>query len=350
MVCDDRDHAKDVGIIEKEKEMSLIDRYIAEVGRHLPEQQRADIEAEIRSNLEDVIEENSQQTGTPMDDSNISVALEQLGDPALLAHKYSPAKRYLIGPQWYEAYVETLKRILYTALPVFAIVTFMVHIARVPTDVMNAFGEAFGGAVSVGIQILFWVTLVFVLLDRSDVQPDEQSKSKPGAWTVAKLPAMPKKRQISIGEVLANIVFVVIGLGWIGLPLFFAQFQGVRGFVSVFHPNLWNIWLPLFFVLAGLTLIHEWFKLRIGNWTPALTVTNLILGIAAIVYIIALVTTQEIFNPAFLATLTEGVGAEELPTITSWAKWTVNISAIIIIGIYIWEMLDSVFKSRRLVK
>ena len=331
--------------------MSLIDRYIAEVGRHLPEQQRADIEAEIRSNLEDVIEENSQQTGTPMDDSNISAALEQLGDPALLAQKYSQAKRYLIGPQWYEAYVETLKRILYTALPVFAIMTFMVHIARVPTDVMNAFGEAFGGAVGVGIQILFWVTLVFLLLERSDVQPyEEQGKPKPGTWTVAKLPAMPKKRQLSIGEVLANIVFVVIGLGWVGLPLFFAQFQDDRGFVSVFHPNLWNVWLPVFFVLAGLTLIHELFKLKIGNWTRALTVTNVILGMAAIVYMIALVTTQEIFNPAFLMTLTEGVGAQDLPKLTSWATWTVNISAVIIIGIYIWEMLDSVLKSRRLVK
>ncbi|MGZ9224021.1 MAG: hypothetical protein ACXW4M_00545 [Anaerolineales bacterium] len=37
--------------------MSLIDRYIAEVGRHLPEKDRSDIEAEIRSTLEDMIEE-----------------------------------------------------------------------------------------------------------------------------------------------------------------------------------------------------------------------------------------------------------------------------------------------------
>ena len=29
--------------------MSLIDRYIAEVGRHLPEKNRSDIEAEIRA-------------------------------------------------------------------------------------------------------------------------------------------------------------------------------------------------------------------------------------------------------------------------------------------------------------
>jgi len=35
--------------------MNLIDKYIAEVGKHLPRKQRADIEAEIRSTLEDML-------------------------------------------------------------------------------------------------------------------------------------------------------------------------------------------------------------------------------------------------------------------------------------------------------
>lgn len=330
--------------------MSLVDRYIAEVGRHLPEKDRADIEAEIRSMLEDMIEEKSQQTGKLVDDMNISTALEQLGDPALLAQKYAPAKGYLIGPQWYETYVQTLKRVLFTALPVFATVTLIITLAKDPMDFINAVGEAFGGAVDVGIQILFWVTLVFILLDRSDTQPYEQGTPKPSAWTVAKLPAMPKKRQISISETLTNIVFVGFGLAWVALPPFFARFQDDGGFVSLFHLNLWNVWLPIFFVIAGLTMIHELFKLKIGIWTPALTTANVILGIVAIVYIIALVTTQEVFNPAFLATLTESVAAEDLRNLAISAKWTINITAAVIVGIYMWDMVDSAIKSKRLVK
>jgi uncharacterized protein (UPF0216 family) len=42
--------------------MNLIDKYIAEVGKHLPRRNRSDIEAEIRSTLEDMLDERKQAT------------------------------------------------------------------------------------------------------------------------------------------------------------------------------------------------------------------------------------------------------------------------------------------------
>ena len=36
--------------------MSLIDRYVAEVGRHLPEKDRSDIETEIQTMIEDTLD------------------------------------------------------------------------------------------------------------------------------------------------------------------------------------------------------------------------------------------------------------------------------------------------------
>jgi hypothetical protein len=85
----------------------------------------------------------------------------------------------------------------------------------------------------------------------------------------------------------------------------------------------------------GLTMIHELLKLKIGNWTRALTITNVILGFVSIVYIIALITTQQVFNPAFLA----GAGSRFTAT---WSTWTVNITAAVIISIYVWDMVESV--------
>ena len=118
----------------------------------------------------------------------------------------------------------------------------------------------------------------------------------------------------------------------------------------VFHPNLWNVWFPIFAVIAFLTYMIEFFKLKIGNWTTALTVSNVLLCIGTIVFIVALVTTQEIFSPAFLATFAENAPTEELRNVAVSAKWTVNISAAIVIGICIWDMADSVIKWRRLAK
>lgn len=137
--------------------MSLIDRYVASVGRHLPEKDRADIEAEIRSMIEDTLEERGHNAGSA-DETVIVETLEELGDPRLLAFQYAPPRHYLIGPDWYEGYIKVLQRVLFTALPVFAAVTFILALTRDPMDFINALGEAAGGAFDVGMQIVFWVT------------------------------------------------------------------------------------------------------------------------------------------------------------------------------------------------
>jgi hypothetical protein len=330
----------------KEKEMSLIDRYVAEVGRHLPEKDRTDIEAEIRSMLEDTLDERSQQMSKPIDDKAVVETLEQLGDPRLLAARYAPPKRYLIGPGWYEIYVKTLQRILFTALPIFMVVTFILTLTENPLDFINAVGEAVGSAFNVGLQILFWTTLVFVFLERAEAIPNESLSPETRKWTVAQLPELPRKRQISISESLMNIATVLFVMIWIALPPFLDWFRGEDGAMSFLHPNLWNFWLPVLFVIMGLTLIHEVFQLKIGNWTPALTVTNVILGLISIVYIAALVTTQDVVNPDFLAML-ERSGSAELRDVVTW---TVDISAAVIAGIYVWEIVNSIRLARRLEK
>jgi len=326
--------------------MSLIDRYIAEVGRHLPEKDRSDIEAEIRSTLEDMLEERSQQTGKSVDDKVIVEVLEQLGNPRLLASKYAPPKRYLIGPGWYEVYVKTLQRVLFTVLPIFAAVTFIIALTENPLDFINAVGEAVGGVFNVGLQILFWITIVFVFLERSGEIPGESLRQKNLTWTVAQLPKLPRKRQISIAETVINIASILFVLIWIVLPFAIARFQGDPVPVPFLHQDLWNFWLPIFFVLMVLTLVHEVFQLKIGNWTPALTVTNVILGLSSIVFTVALVLTQEVINPAFLAMLDRN-GASELREV---ATWSINISAAVIAGIYVWDIVNSIRLARQLAK
>jgi hypothetical protein len=323
--------------------MSLMNRYVAEVGRHLPEKDRSDIEAEVRSMIEDMLEERGHHPKSA-DDKAIAETLEQLGDPRLLAFKYAPPKRYLIGPDWYEGYLKVLQRVLFTAVPIFAVVTFVLTLTQNPLDFVNAAGEAVGGAFNVGVQILFWVTLVFVFLERSDEKPDDIHKPGAQTWTVSQLPEFSRTRQISIAETVINIAAILFVLIWIALPFTIARLEGNPAPVPFLHPNLWNFWLPIFFVLMALTLVHEGFKLKIGNWTPALTLTNVILGLISIIYLAALVTTQDVLNPAFLDMLDRN-GASELREV---ATWSINISAAVIAGIYVWDIVNSIRLSRQL--
>lgn len=323
--------------------MSLIDRYVAEVGRHLPEKDRSDIEAEIRSMVDDMLDERGQSAVN--NETIVAETLEEIGDPRLLAEKYAPPKRYLIGPEWYEGYIKILQRISFTALPIVAVVRFILSLNNDPLDFVGAVGAAVGNAFSVGTQILFWVTLVFVLIERSGEKPDDLPKSDSQPWTVDRLPALTHKRQISVAETVMNIAVLLFLLIWIALPTTLDLLQGTPASVPFLHPNLWNFWLPVFFVIMGLTLVHEVFKLKIGNWTSALTVTNVILGIISIVYIAALVTTQDVINPEFLSMLESRGRFEQL---RESSRWSVGISAAIIAGIYVWSMVDSIRKAREL--
>lgn len=319
--------------------MNFIERYVAEVGRHLPEKDRTDIEAEIRSMIEDMLEERGHNAKSA-DNKAIAETLEGLGNPKFLAFKYAPPKQYLIGPGWYEIYIKTLQRVLFTVLPILAAVTIVLTLAEDPLAFGSAVEKAIGSLFDVGLQIWFWMTIVFVLMERLEAVPNESLNSAKRTWTVDQLPELPRKRQISIGEVLMDIALVLFVMVWIALPVF----QGDSESVPFLNPDLWSFWLPILLILLGLTLVHDMFQLKIGNWTPTLTVTNVILGLISIVYLVVLVTTQDLVNPAFLAMLEERGASRLIET----ARWSVNISAAIIAGIYVWDMVNSIRLARQL--
>jgi hypothetical protein len=326
--------------------MNLIDKYISEVGRYLPEKNRSDIEAEIRSMVEDMLEERGGQAESA-NEKMIVETLEELGDPKLLAAKYAPPRRYLIGPGWYEVYIETLKRVLYVVLPIFIAVTFILTLAKEPLDFVDALGSAFGGAFEVGMQIFFWITVIFILLERSDEIPGEAIERHPQKWTAAQLPEYAGKRQISVGEAITDIVMELFALLWVALPIVQTWLQGDLDNVPFINPVLWNVWLPVFVVLMVLSLILDVFKLKIGKWTPTLTTANVILCLASIVYIVVLVTTQQVINPEFLGSL-DPEQIARLRDVSTWSVWTVNITAAILVGILIWDMVNSVRMARKL--
>src|SRR5262245_48195851 len=91
--------------------MNLLDRYVEEVGNRLPRKGRTDIEAEIRSTLQDMLDDRSQATGQPIDDALIRAVLKDYGAPAKVAATYQ-APQYLIGPRLYPSFELVLKIVM----------------------------------------------------------------------------------------------------------------------------------------------------------------------------------------------------------------------------------------------
>ena len=72
--------------------MNMIDQYIFEVGENLPEKLRADLEKEIRSLIEDTLEERSRTYSRAIDDDMIAEVLKEFGPPAKNGSFLSTAK------------------------------------------------------------------------------------------------------------------------------------------------------------------------------------------------------------------------------------------------------------------
>src|SRR5512145_2155464 len=107
--------------------MNLIDRYIAEVGKHLPRKQRADIQAEIRSTLEDMLEERKPAEGS-VDDAMTIALLKEYGSPREVAESYV-GPRYLIGPRVYPTF-ELVTKIVVAVLVAVALAGLGLSLAR----------------------------------------------------------------------------------------------------------------------------------------------------------------------------------------------------------------------------
>lgn len=92
--------------------LDLLERYLYAVSRYLPAKHRADIEQELRTLIDDMLEEKC--GGAPPTEQDLRQVLAQLGTPAELAERYRPeGQKSLIGPPYYTPY----KIVLAIALP-----------------------------------------------------------------------------------------------------------------------------------------------------------------------------------------------------------------------------------------
>jgi hypothetical protein len=205
--------------------MSLLDRYIHEVGRYLPPKNKGDIQAELRSSLVDSLED---RFGPDPAEADVAALLQEWGNPRQVAASYHPQGQYLVGPALF---------------PVFSIVAWVVVAAVLGAQVLAwgvAFfvaGESFSVLETLSSLInsipasLGWVLIVFMLLQRFGVQPELTAES----WDPADLPEINTEQNIKRGEKIVSLVFSSLLLALVTL---FPQWIGfVTAPGGTFYPN-----------------------------------------------------------------------------------------------------------------
>lgn len=299
--------------------MNLIDVYIHEVTKRLPVKSREDIALELRSTIEDMLPDE-------YSDEDIKSVLKELGNPAVLASEYSEKPMYLIGPRYFDVYVTLLKMIV----PIVAVVSIISLIAEYVIGykdeaILYVFIEIFGigiwRLIEASIQVFFWCTLTFAIIERVDRQNDQTPRTiNMTEWNpddLKNIPYIPKENAIKKFEVFGSLLWTAV---WVTVYFYADRLigiyenngDGLTFVMPALNQEVLNSFTILILIIVVLEVVLALYKLIAKHWTIKLAIFNIVYELVATVVLIVIVTNSNLLNPQFITymadlfTLTEG--------------------------------------------
>lgn len=287
--------------------MKLIELYVQEVIRRLPESQQEDIGLELRSTIEDMLPEGYEE-------EDVKTVLSELGHPAKLASGYLDKPMHLIGPRFFDVYVSLLKLIIPLAMIIsFCVVTFVGILSysgegEIFPVILGMIGEGVWNSLSAGIQTFFWITVTFALVERYDRSNNTNPiTSKWQEWTpddLKDVPYIPKRKAISKVELFGSLIWTVI---WVAgyfnanklLGIYEKGEEGLTLVTPLFNQSQLISFWPLVIVVMMVEVGLVAYKWKIGQWTMKLAIANAIAHAVSLAVFIIVFHNFAVFNPAF---------------------------------------------------
>jgi hypothetical protein len=245
---------------------NLIERYIYDVTRRLPENERDEVSRELEANIADMLPDD------PGEQDIIDV-LTKLGSPMVLAEQYRQKPRYLISPAMFELYITVLKIVVL----IVGVVCLCVGVVMAVFS-SGSVGEAIGSAVGLGIegalQAAMWVTIGFVIAERAGF------KEKP--WTVNDLPRLPEQTDVKISRsssivgLILSVFFPILIIMMIVRNTWFFVLAIQSEVIIPFSQAALDRLIPYLIIFGALGVVMGVMKLVFGRWNVRLCIANII--------------------------------------------------------------------------
>jgi hypothetical protein len=338
--------------------MNLIDTYVSEVGRRLPRKQRSDIEAEIRSTLEDMLEERSGQTGKPVDDELVVEILKEYGAPEKVAASYL-GERYLIGPQLFPTF-ELVLKIFLSVLGTLALIGLGVQLAHSDVTMLHLL-KGIGGVISSLIAALGNIVLIFAIIEwgMRNAGAGARAEAKEKVWDPHSLEKISPPSQVKMGEGIVDIVF---DFAAIVIFNFYPQALGFTSSLnSVVESGNWSsvtifpIFTNLFFsrfvpwltLVWGLDILLNIIVLRMGSWKAITRLCNIAVRMGVIAIGAVMLATPGLLN--LTAEAITAAGPLPLSTSGTLATMARQGFASVLVIVMIFEGIEIIKHIYRLV-
>ena len=258
--------------------MDMIDRYLNAVAAQLPQDERADIVAELRDLILSRFEAKEEELGRALSEDEQEAILREIGHPLVVAARYRKGPDSLVGPELFPYWLFGVKAGLMVLGAVYAI-TLLIQLIGGSDNFGQEIAQAFHGFFGAGLTLIGAATLAAAIFEHQGIQPAWLTKwrvkdlgafglSDPSAWRAsmagtetAKATWMPKGRTKAwpggehLFSFLAAGIFV---LWWIGV-LHFPPFNsiGLRGEDAVVSGA------PIWSILFGPILLYAFAQMAV---------------------------------------------------------------------------------------
>ena len=150
--------------------MDMIDRYLNAVAAQLPQDERADIVAELRDLILSRFEATEEELGRALTEDEQETILREIGHPLVVAARYRKGPDSLVGPELFPYWLFGVKAGLLVLLAVQAIGLF-IHLISGPADSGQAIAHAFHGFFGAGLTLIGAATLAAAIFEHQGIRP-----------------------------------------------------------------------------------------------------------------------------------------------------------------------------------
>ena len=327
--------------------MNLIDKYVAEVGRHLPLLKgREDIEKELKSTLEDMLDER-RQAGAP-EEAQVIQLLKEFGSPQKVASTYNPHP-YLIGPKLFPLFLMVLKIVISVVVAVLLVLAGVRAATATPfmgADFVSIIGKGLSGALSAAIAAFGNVVLVFAILERVLPEKEIGDFNDEKDWDPASLAREPDPASIKRFELVTEIVFTFVALAilnlmpqWLGMFFFV---DGEQTFVPLFTEKFFQF-VPFINIVLVAEILLDIYFLREAAWSLWTRIAKIVIEAASIAITVLIFRTPGILGVTAESFAQGPFTAEQAQIFTTIATYTLPIVLVIILIVQGVELAKAVF-------
>ncbi len=150
--------------------MDMIDRYLNAVAAQLPQDQRADITAELRDLILSRFEAREEELGRALTDDEQEAILRDVGHPLAVAARYGSGPQHVVGPELFPWWMFGVRAGLIAVVAI-TVLGALVRVLVGDVELGRAIGQAFHSMFNGAIMLIGFATVGAFIIERQKEKP-----------------------------------------------------------------------------------------------------------------------------------------------------------------------------------